>query len=94
MGAVKNALKKVLPPPVSAFNREVEQILAAQEGNARLMEQMARQLEQQNQQIQQQNRQIAQLTAQVENYRRQLDTTAATLRRSQMESREKLERIR
>ena len=94
MGAVKNALKKVLPPPVSAFNREVERILAAQEDNARLMEQMARQLEQQNQQIQQQNRQIAQLTAQVENYRRQLDTTAATLRRSQMESREKLERIR
>ena len=94
MGTVKNALKKVLPPPVSAFNREVERILAAQEGNARLMEQMARQLEQQNQQIQQQNRQIAQLTAQVEHYRRQLDTTAATLRRSQMESREKLERIR
>ena len=94
MGTVKNALKKVLPPPVSAFNREVERILAAQEGNARLMEQMARQLEQQNQQIQQQNRQIAQLTAQVEHYRRQLDATAATLRRSQMESREKLERIR
>lgn len=94
MGAVKNALKKVLPPPVSAFNREVERILAAQEQNTRLMEQMARQLEQQNQQIQQQNRQIAQLTAQVENYRRQLDATAATLRRSQMESREKLERIR
>ena len=33
MGAVKNALKKVLPPPVSAFNREVERILAAQEGD-------------------------------------------------------------
>ena len=91
MGTVKNALKKVLPPPVSAFNREVERILAAQAQSARQMEQTMRQMEAH---IQQQNRQIAQLTAQVENYRRQLDATAATLRRSQMESREKLERIR
>lgn len=45
MGTVKNALKKILPPPVSAFNREVERLLEAQEKNTKLMEQMARQLE-------------------------------------------------
>lgn len=94
MGAIKNAMKKVLPPPVSAFNREVERILAAQEQNTRLMEQMARQLEQQNQQIQQQNRQIAQLTAQVEEYRKRVDAMASAQRWGLADNREKLERIR
>lgn len=87
MGTVKNALKKVLPPPVSAFNREVERILLAQERSTRLIEQM-------QQQIQQQNRQIAQLTDQVERNRRDMDAMSAALRRGQMENREKLERIR
>ena len=45
MGTVKNALKKVLPPPVSAFNREVERILAAQEGNAQLIQQLRHEVE-------------------------------------------------
>lgn len=91
MGTVKNALKKVLPPPVSAFNREVERILSVQEHNTKCMEQMIRQLEQH---IHQQDAQIAQLTAQVEGYRRQLDATSIDLRRSQEENWSKLERIR
>lgn len=87
MGAVKNALKKVLPPPVSAFNREVERLLEAQEKSAQLVAQLSRQLEEQQ-------RQIAQLTDQVGRYRRDMDAMSAALRRGQMENREKLERIR
>lgn len=94
MGTVKNAMKKVLPPPVSAFNREVERILLAQERSTRLMEQMAKQMERQNRQIQEQNRKIAQLTDQVERYRRDLDAMSAALRRGQAETWEKVERIR
>ena len=83
MGTVKNALKKVLPPPVSAFNREVERLLAVQEKNAQLVDQMARQLKEQN-------RQIAQLTAQVERYRRSMDT----MQREQTKLKAKVERVR
>ena len=90
MGTVKNALKKVLPPPVSAFNREVEGMLTAQEQTTRLVEQMARQLEQQSQQIQQQNRQIAQLTAQVE----KCAALSASIQREQAKTQAKVERVR
>ena len=83
MGTVKNALKKVLLPPVSAFNREVERLLAVQEKNAQLVDQMARQLKEQN-------RQIAQLTAQVERYRRSMDT----MQREQTKLKAKVERVR
>lgn len=98
MGAIKNAMKKVLPPPVSAFNREVERILLAQEHNTQLMEQMARQMQQQSQQFQQQiqqrDRQIAQLTAQVESYRKTVDAMSSSLRKGQTETRVRLEQLR
>lgn len=83
MGTVKNALKKVLPPPVSAFNREVERLLAAQEQNTALMAQMARQLEEQN-------RQIAQLKAQLE----KCEARSASIQREQAKTQAKVERVR
>ena len=62
MGAVKNALKKVLPPPVSAFNREVERILAAQEDNAQLIQQLRHEVESLTRQLEDTQKMVNALT--------------------------------
>jgi len=44
MGAFKNALKKILPPPVNSFMREVNRIVALEEKNQELMNQLNKDL--------------------------------------------------
>lgn len=58
MGAIKNAMKKILPPPVSAFNREVERLLEAQEKNAKLVKQLSQQVEALNRQLEDSRKKI------------------------------------
>ncbi|OUN25713.1 ATP-grasp fold amidoligase family protein [Pseudoflavonifractor sp. An85] len=83
MGAIKNAMKKILPPPVSAFNREVERLLEAQEKSAQLVAQLSLQLEEQK-------RQIAHLEAQVE----KCASLSASIQWKQTKTLEKVERVR
>ena len=51
MGAVKNALKKILPPPVNSFMREVNRIVALEEKNQLLIHNLCVQIEQQEERI-------------------------------------------
>ena len=45
---IKNILKKILPPPVNAFNKEIERILDAIVGNRRSLEKRLAQMEQES----------------------------------------------
>jgi len=60
MGAFKNALKRILPPPVNSFMREVNRIVALEEKNQKAIEKLTITLAQQEKQIQGQNEIIAQ----------------------------------
>jgi len=51
MGAFKNALKKILPPPVNSFMREVNRIVALEEKNQELMNQLIDKIGRQQHQI-------------------------------------------
>ena len=48
MQTIKNILKKILPPPVKAFNREIGRILDAIVGNRRSLEKRLAQMEQES----------------------------------------------
>lgn len=61
MDALKNSLKKVLPPPVESFMREVNRITAMEEQNRKLIMQLQDRIDKQNQLLQQKNREIKQL---------------------------------
>lgn len=80
MGTVKNALKKVLPPPVSAFNREVERLLAAQRDSAKLANQLSRQVEA--------------LTRQLEVSQQAVQRLEKALNEGQRQNKEKIETVR
>ena len=49
MGALKNSLKKILPPPVNSFMREVNRIVALEEKNQKAIDKLT-EIEMQNQQ--------------------------------------------
>lgn len=66
MGAIKNVMKKVLPPPVSAFNREVERLLAAQQENAKLVSQLSRQVESLSHQLEASEKRVTALSKYVQ----------------------------
>ena len=51
MVAVKNALKKVLPPPVSSFMREVNRIVAIEERNQQALDKLIETVERQEKQL-------------------------------------------
>lgn len=68
MGTVKNALKKVLPPPVSAFNREVGRILDAQEESTKLVKQLSQQVEALNRQLEGSRKQVDALSKTVQDH--------------------------
>lgn len=51
MGTFKNALKKILPPPVNSFMREVNRIVVLEEKNRAMIQQLLQRVEQQEQQI-------------------------------------------
>ena len=55
MGTFKNGLKKILPPPVNSFMREVNRIIALEEKNQELIAQLIAKTEQQSRQIELQN---------------------------------------
>ena len=40
MGAVKNVLKKILPPPVNSFMREVNRIVALEKKNQKAIDKL------------------------------------------------------
>ncbi len=61
MGAFKNSLKKILPPPVNSFMREVNRIVAVEEQNQKLIKQLLETTEKQNQILKQQAEKIEQL---------------------------------
>ncbi len=58
MGVFKNGLKKILPPPVNSFMREVNRIVAVEEKNQKLIMQLQDSIEKQNQLLQQKNKEI------------------------------------
>jgi len=55
MGAFKDSLKKILPPPVNSFMREVNRIVAVEEQNQKLIKQLMETTEKQNQILEQQH---------------------------------------
>lgn len=56
MGTFKNALKKILPPPVNSFMREVNRIVVLEEKNRAMIQQLLQRVEQQEQQIKKQEK--------------------------------------
>lgn len=72
---LKNLLKWILPPPVRAFNREVERILAAVEGARKTGEEQNRRLEAQNAALQ---RQLEGQSAAIQKQMEKLSTTFQT----------------
>lgn len=54
MGAFKNNLKKILPPPVNSFMREVNRIVVLEEQNQKLIRQLMETIEKQKQILEQQ----------------------------------------
>lgn len=58
MGVFKNGLKKILPPPVNSFMREVNRIIVMEEKNQKLIMQLQDSIEKQNQLLQQKNKEI------------------------------------
>lgn len=55
MGTFKDSLKKILPPPVNSFMREVNRIVAVEEQNQKLIKQLMETTEKQNQILEQQH---------------------------------------
>ena len=51
MGALKNVLKKILPPPVDTFMREVNRIVALEEKNHKTIDALAKNMEQYEKQL-------------------------------------------
>ena len=51
MGVFKNGLKKILPPPVNSFMREVNRIITMEEQNRKLIMQLQDSIEKQNQKL-------------------------------------------
>lgn len=51
MGALKNSLKKILPPPVNSFMREINRVVALEEKNQELLGQIAQKVTQQEEKI-------------------------------------------
>lgn len=54
MGILKNSLKKLLPPPVNSFMREVNRIVALEEKNQAMIQQLLQRVEQQEKILQKQ----------------------------------------
>ena len=54
MSAVKNWLKKILPPPVNSFMREINRIVALEEENEKMMQQLLQSVERQGSKIKEQ----------------------------------------
>lgn len=55
MGMIKNGLKKILPPPVNSFMREVNRIVALEEKNQAMMRELMQTVKQQEKKIEKQN---------------------------------------
>ena len=51
MGTIKNWFKKILPPPVNSFMREVNRIVALEEKNQSMIQKLLQRVEQQEQQL-------------------------------------------
>ena len=58
MGTIKNWFKKILPPPVNSFMREVNRIVTLEEKNQALMQQLLQRVERQEQQLKIQEEQL------------------------------------
>ncbi|HBI61248.1 MAG TPA: hypothetical protein DDY31_08570 [Lachnospiraceae bacterium] len=54
MGTFKNALKRILPPPVNSFMREVNRIISLEEKNQAMIQQLTKRVEQQEKVLQKQ----------------------------------------
>ena len=55
MSVIKNSLKKILPPPVNSFMREINRIVALGEKNQAVMQKLMQTVEQQEQKIAEQS---------------------------------------
>lgn len=55
MGMIKNGLKKILPPPVNSFMREVNRIVALEEKNQTIMRELMQTVKQQEEKIEKQS---------------------------------------
>ena len=55
MSALKDMLKKILPPPVNSFMREVNRIVAIEEQNNAMIQQLAQKVDKQEQLLQKQH---------------------------------------
>ncbi len=81
MGAIKDLLKYILPPPVSAFNREVGRILENQERHYAHLAELQDQLRKENElQSEDMRRRLESLSEQLEHLGGQLETLASGYR--------------
>ena len=55
MGTIKNWFKKILPPPVNSFMREVNRIVTLEEKNQAMIQQLMQKIEKHEEKLQQQN---------------------------------------
>lgn len=60
MGMIKNGLKKILPPPVNSFMREVNRIVALEEKNQAIMRELMQTVKRQEEQIEKQEKLLQQ----------------------------------
>lgn len=61
VGKIKNGLKRILPPPVNSFMREVDRIVAMEEKNQVMIQQLLQRIEQQERQIKTQEKYAKQM---------------------------------
>ena len=57
---IKNGLKKILPPPVNSFMREVNRIVALEEKNQAIMRELMQTVKRQEEQIEKQEKLLQQ----------------------------------
>lgn len=88
MGALKNSLKKILPPPVNSFMREINRVVALEEKNQELLGQIAQKVTQQEEKIAKQEEIIKQ---QAEQLKLQEEEFIKTLKASESRYRKMLE---
>lgn len=80
MGVFKNGLKKILPPPVNSFMREVNRIITMEEQNRKLIKQMMEINEEQNEILNQQAEKIEQLEKRIQDISQQLTANANVIK--------------
>lgn len=73
MGTFKNALKKILPPPVNSFMREVNRIVALEEKNQTAMQQLLQRVGQQEEILRAQQEQLQQQNFLAQTQEKQLE---------------------